>query len=432
MSQEQFIKEEIKKLILTGSQFGNDLHLKEDTMEQTYQKLIYALKNIKNKTMLESLQPSIERIKNLSKELMNQKILFGFSSCMYFHDKQDLKIHITCGKDNNQNPISVNEKADLASVSKLFLMLLIYKMVDVYQDIKLTETLFSYDSTLKQIPDYTFLDALKMAGRIETDRKIKFEDINTLSKEEAQQIINSMSYKEPFNKEENTYTDIVFIKLAEILTNVYNCKRNTKYTYDQIIQREILKSAHMKNSGYHPLGKVFGNGNTDNLVHDPKVRILGGASGSAGMFASSKDLCHFAKSILDLKVISFTRLVQICQVQFPKASNFCRGIAGIYVKDARGRNKSFTPNRFSNLSFSHQGFTGAEFMIDYQNQFHYHFLPNAIPNGSNCKKENYYHVIDPYQVQIMNEMLVIYLTKKYIEQYQPQKIKSNKTKILTL
>ena len=429
--QEEFINREIKNLILTGSQFGNDIYFKEDTIEEMIQKLKDGLNNIQDKTMMEILSPSIERICKLSKELIDQKVVFGFSSCFYFHSTKDLRIHIIGGKDNKNNPITINSKADLASISKLFLVLLVYKMSDEYQEIKLDDTLYSYDKSLKSINDYTFLDTLKMSGKIETIQKIKFEDINTMSKEEARKILNTICYTNP-DKSGNNYTDIGFIKLSEIITNIYNSNRNTKYTYAQIIQREILEPCHMKNSGYNPLGNVFGNGNLDNLVHDPKTRILGGESGSAGMFTPSIDLCNFAKSILDLKIISFTRLVDICSVQFPHAKNFCRGIAGIYVKDPRGRKKNITPSRFSNLSFSHQGFTGAEFMIDYQNQLHYHFLPNAIPNGANSKIDEYQSILDFYQVQIINEVIVMYLTKKYIEQYEPQKIKKEKIKIITL
>lgn len=40
--------------------------------------------------------------------------------------------------------------------------------------------------------------------------------------------------------------------------------------------------------------------------------------------------------------------------------------------------------------------------------------------------------MNPYQVQVINEMLVIYLIKKFIEQYEPQKLETSKTKIITL
>ncbi len=173
---------------------------------------------------------------------------------------------------------------------------------------------------------------------------------------------------------------------------------------------------------------MSGNGNKKRLPHDPKARILGGALGHAGIFATSDDIARLAKSLYKVNmygkgIIKKYHLDRLGEITFPDSKQSNKGNLGIYVKHPLGYEKTFTPPEFSTGSFSHQGWTGALATFDPNNLIHQNILVNAIYTDEdkdkvgNDKPIGFGDAFNEYQKQITRNTILMYVAKKYYNKY---------------
>lgn len=91
------------------------------------------------------------------------------------------------------------------------------------------------------------------------------------------------------------YTDVNFILLGFMLETV------SGLSLDDLFQREIFQPWQMRETVFGPCQGAVPTlkGVTDGLVHDPKAKVLGRHTGSAGLFSTVSDLKVFCQHYLE-------------------------------------------------------------------------------------------------------------------------------------
>ena len=91
------------------------------------------------------------------------------------------------------------------------------------------------------------------------------------------------------------YTDVNFLLLGFMLEAIYD------QTLDQIFQSQIFQPWGLAETGFGPVPGAVPTirGVQDGQVHDPKARVLGVHSGSAGLFSTLRDLEIFLEHYLE-------------------------------------------------------------------------------------------------------------------------------------
>ena len=91
------------------------------------------------------------------------------------------------------------------------------------------------------------------------------------------------------------YTDINLILLGFMLEEIYG------QSLDQIFQQEVFEPWQMKRTSFGPVTEAVPTvkGQPAGIVHDPKARVLGVHTGSAGLFSDLTDLQMFLQHYLE-------------------------------------------------------------------------------------------------------------------------------------
>lgn len=385
----------------------------------------------------------IENIKEETKRFIESKnkdgisYMSGFSSAIYlptFDNSGEINLLLTGGvgsKENENLKINSSTMFDIASVTKLFTLILTLKLSEE-GIINLNDKIADINPDFKGLEDYTFNDLIRMHGILYTDGNVA----TAPSEREAFRILKTLYLKDN-SKDSNNYTDFGAIVIGKTIERIMSERYGRTVTLNDIMNEYIYKKAGMTNTTFNPSGiNISGNGGYDSLVHDPKARILGGMVGSAGIFTTSSDLNRLAKSLYSVNyanmgLISKLNLQRLGEVTFPSAKQSNKGNLGIYVKHPEGYNKTFTPSVFSTNSFSHQGWTGAVALFDPNNNIHFNFLPNAIFKSDNSelvrndKPVGYGSCWDVYEEAIVNNIMVMIIVKKYFNMYKNQDLSIN-------
>lgn len=381
------------------------------------------INNIIDKILIES-----KRFLNLKNKDYIQYIT-GFTSSIYlptFDGSGEVNILLTGGVSSriSDNKIDEDTLFDIASVTKLFTLILVLKLSED-GIINLDDKIVDINPDFKGLEDYTFNDLLRLHGILATDLKIS----SASNYKEAYNILKTIYLKNNTRKK-NKYNDLGAIIIGKTIEKVMSKRLGKDLNLNDIMNEYIFKKADMFNTTYNPnSGNISGNGGYDNLVHDPSTRILNGITGSAGIFTTSSDLNKFAYALYNNKLLSKDSLKKIGEITFLNSFQCGKGNLGVYVKSDKP-NKTFVPRVFTNNSFAHQGWTGAIAIFDPNNNIHFSFLPNTI-----LKDDKYIHHDKPigyieefykFEDKIVDYIMMIYIIKKYYKVYKKQDIKINK------
>ena len=347
----------------------------------------------------------------------------GFSSSIYlptFDKSREINILLTggnCSRVNNSK-VNKNTKFDIASITKLFTLILTLKLSED-RIINLNDKIVDINPDFKGLGDYTFNDLLRMHGTIYTKEKVS----NASNYEEANKMLKTVYLKHKTRKR-NKYNDYGAIIIGKTIEKIMN-----KSLYD-IMNEYIFKKANMTNTVYNPIENISGNGGYDKLVHDPMTRILNGITGSAGIFTTSTDLNKLAKSLFKCELINKESLNKIGEITFPKSKQSGKGNLGVYVKSDI-QDKTFIPRVLTKNSFAHQGWTGSIALFDPNNHIHFNFLANSIIKTDNKfiyhdKPIGYIEELGKYEDKIVDYIMMIYIIKKYYSNYKNQDIEINR------
>lgn len=383
-----------------------------------------------------------EALKCISKEIIEETASFlnaknkydvqyltGISSCIYLPDflgngEYKLKMIGGSGSRDIELPVDENTVFDVASITKVFTLLLLFKL-EQEGIISLEDKISDLNPDFKGLEDFTFNDLIRLHGIIYTDGRIDDEK----SEEEALEKLKT-AYLKSNSRQENNYTDIGAIIMGKTLERIISERLGKEMTFDKIMSEYLIEPLGLNNTLFHPEAlRAAGNGNLEGLVHDPKARILGGAVGSAGLFTTSNDLAKLARSMYSLDYVNGDYIKRMGEITFPNSKFPHKGNLGIYVKHPLGLEKTYTPSEFSTGSFSHQGWVGPVANFDPNNLIHQNILVNAVYRDEdkdkvkNDKPAGFGGAFDEYLATLTQKSLLMLVIKTYYNKYY--KVKDN-------
>lgn len=365
------VKNNFKKLLDSGASIS----------KEKLENLKNYITNIQDKNMINILKSLTEEFESITYEYLSSDSINDISSSIATNN---INLNVFGGKN-----IDCMTEFDIASVTKLFTLILIFKCID-HKVFNLNDKICDIDTNFKYL-DYTILDLIKMSGNIQTDQRIdEAIDYNSA--------LNILYDTHPidYNKNVNNYTDIGFMVLSQLLADIYH-----------ISFEELLINFYKQyNIDINQRKNVIGNGYDDLLPHDPKARKMG-TIGSAGIFINTINMDKFAEKIINKEIISKDNLEMLSQKIFD-LNHPNKGYGGIYVKHPLGIKKTSTPLEYSRYSFSHQGYTGSCIIIDPTLKLHNNILVNAIKSDKK-KDSNFYKYFNNY-----HEKLVLLTLKTYL------------------
>lgn len=341
-----------------------------------------------------------------------EEVISGLSSCIYLPDiNGTYSLTVLGGKTRySEKGKEVSERTvfDLASVTKLYTFILALKLIEEGY-FKRTDKIKDLDSRFSNLEDYTIEDILKMSGEIRTNGRVT----EGKNEEEAFHFLET-TYIYNSDRKVNHYTDIGFIILSKLIEKRVSEGLGKSYSFDQIMKKYLLEPWGLSETMFYPDSNMYdiaGNGNVDSLVHDPKARLLGGAVGSAGLFASVEGIKKLSDRLFLVENVNYTKLMGT--IIYPTTSQSNKGYAGIYQKYPFGLKKTFVPNEYATGSFAHQGFSGATAVFDPKNKFMNTILVNAIKEGEAKKPDGYLNAFGAYQSILTKSTLKAYLLHQY-------------------
>lgn len=380
----------------------------------------------KDYSLEDSLKSLALNVKILTEEFLSAKtasgvsLISGISSCIYlpdFNGNGEFKLKLIGGsRDRNIDlPIDENTVFDIASISKVYTLLLLFKLEELGL-IDLNTKVVDLNPDFNNLEDFTFNDLIRLHGEINTDGRVD----SAKSYDEAYAILKT-SFLKSNSRAENKYTDIGAIIMSKTIERVISEKLGKEMSYSDIMEEFLLKPLGLKNTMYNPTnGNTTGNGNLEGIVHDSKARLLGGAVGSAGIFVNSDDLARLARNMYSLKIVNKEHLARMGQITFSNSAQAQKGNLGMYVKHPLGLEKTYTPSELSTGSFSMQGWTGPVANFDMNNMIHQNILVNAIYDGEDRKNDKpvgFGGAFDSYLGQMTKNTMLMLVVKTYYNRY---------------
>lgn len=246
-------------------------------------------------------------------------------------------------------PMSRDTVFDIASLTKpIATATLIMQLVEAKR-LKLS------DPVAKFLPDFgvrgksqvTIEQLLRHSSGLPGATHLKYY---RLGREQALQSIYRLKLRsQPGRKV--AYSDVGYLLLAEIASAV------TKTDFAKLVSERVLKPLAMKDTGFSPgpwpLPRLAPTERTPNgwlqgTVHDPRARLLGGAAGHAGLFATAADVARYLLMLCHGGRAGKTRVLQQ------------RSIALLASPGAKKRTLAFQQR---NGGLWHTGFTGTALWV---------------------------------------------------------------------
>ncbi len=191
------------------------------------------------------------------------------------------------------------------------------------------------------------------------------------------------------------YSDLDFFFMAEIV------KQITGKAIDKYAEEEFYKPMGLKRMLYNPLRKfdsgeiapteietAFRPGTIRGYVHDPGAAMLGGVGGHAGLFATAHDVAAIFHMLVNKGTYGGKQYLKPATIDKFTAygSKISHRGLGFDKPLPEADNGGPTGDRWSGLSFGHQGFTGTCVWADPASGVVFVFLSNRVyPSGSNTK-----------------------------------------------
>ena len=427
------IEERIDKiwgnLVNTGSDIGNLKNLRKRSIQL-----------VRRDTDLRAILSSPAReIEEKTEEFLHSKnkngtnFISGISMCLYLPDFKgsgEYKLKLIGGNRSRNLDLKVdgNTLFDVASITKLYTLLLLFKLEEEGL-IDLNTKVSDINPDFQNLEDFTLNDLVRLHGKLWTNGNITMAS----SMEEAYQILKTL-YLKSNTREENKYTDFGAIVIGDTISKVVSEKLGKEMSFNDVMNEYLLEPLNLNNTMFNPKSNnISGNGNDLGLVHDPKARILGGALGHAGIFTTSDDLALLASNIYSVKYINKSHIARLGEITFPNSEQSNRGNLGIYVKHPLGYSKTFTPKEFSTGSFSHQGWTGSVAAFDPNNNIFNSILVNAIYEGDdveNDKPIGFGDAFEQYQMSIAGDIMLTYVVEQYYKRYCNQRENISDTRFI--
>lgn len=337
-----------------------------------------------SRDILDSITRLISDIKEKSYEFLNSEHeginnINALSTCIYLPDiNNSVKIKILGGKDNDNNDITDTTMFDVASITKLFTLVLTFKLAELHV-INLNDKVVDILPEYSGLEDFTINDLLLLCGELYTNGNVALAP----TKENAEEILKTV-YLKSNDRTINKYTDFGSIIIGKIIEK--SIQNAVPLSYDEIMYNFVLRDYGLNHTKFNPTNESITGNSGLNSVHDPKARVLGGVTGSAGIFTTSDDLASLAKNMFLIDNINYSKLrnmiskenvEKIGTITFPDSPLSNKGLLGMYQK-SNDPDKYFVNSVFAKNTFSAQGWTGSLSTFDSKNKMHLSILVDAI------------------------------------------------------
>ncbi len=466
---ENRVNELLDRLIKTGSKIERLNEFKQEIVDELKKdKSLESVLEDSSKVLVEMVQGFLDK-----KNYTGTQLITGISYCVYMpsyigNGTYTLKIlggynarkvvlptelmqkkyphshTIKIDDQNSSNKVGIIGKStafDAASITKLFTLLLTYKLEELGY-INLDDKIVDLNPRFSGLEDFTIRDLIRLCGDIGTveldeNGEIKrdssgkpvYARIDKLDQttEEAYEILYNNLRVLDNTRETNKYTDMGAIVLGDTISEVMSRKTGIKMSFAEIMDKYIIKPLGLKETCFNPNSANI-SGNNGFEVQDGKARKLGGACGHAGLFITNDDLIPTADYIFQDPELA----KRLGERTFPNSPLSRRGNFGMYLPDPGGYPATFTPPEFSDASFSMQGWTGSAVMFDPINYIENGILLNTVcedyegnvtkPGNDPSieeysKKDGFMPVFERFQASSTREFMKEYVMKEYYNIY---------------
>lgn len=209
------------------------------------------------------------------------------------------------------------------------------------------------------------------------------------------------------------YSDLAFYFMHRTIKNLSGTRLDT------FVQRNFYQPLGLRRTGYLPLDRYarteiapsekdnyFRRKTLQGTVHDMGAAMLGGVSGHAGLFSTSKEIGVMLQMLLNGGVYGGRRYINSHTIdkfttRYPKSKR--RGI-GFDMKQLDGNLNANMSELASDSTFGHLGFTGCAAWADPEQNIVYVFLSNRTYPTMKSNKLGKYNYRPKIQTAIYNSI----------------------------
>lgn len=400
---------------------NKDISLREVLVlfEKEINEMTYEFLNTKNKD-------GIRLVSGLSNQIYLPNYENNFSYCY----------KVIGGYRNREMKDKIDENTlfDVASITKLFTLLLLLRLCDLGY-MSLNDKVRDVNSDFNGLNDFTFNDLVRLHGEYRTIGNVA----SASNVKEAYERLYSLHLVSE-DRTRNKYNDFGAIVIADSISKVMSRIYGRYMSFSDILSIYLLYPLGIYNTMFNPKSDNISGQGSIKCVHDRKTRALGGESGAAGLFTNAKDLCLLSDEIFK-SMIGKSRTIKkditqkLGEVTFPSSSQFEKGNLGVYVKSFIPYS-SYVPNVYSKGSFAHRGWTGSATSFDVNRRIHQSILVNAIYESDdkekivNDKVNGYTPEFKNFQNRMAEIALEMRILINIYNKYFEEDVKEDKTFIL--
>jgi len=289
----------------------------------------------------------------------------------------------------NKEKMTIDSIFDVASITKLFTSIVMHQIIDE-KIIDLDTKIQDIESKFCKLNNVTFRDLLGHKKEIWSDGHIK--EVNTIE-EFYNKIYNSIIYSDTFG-----YSDVNYIILSILLEEIF------KKPFIEIVTERIFKPLDLKNTSFGCKGRnnVVSTGVLMGEIHDPKANIAEKHNiylGHAGIFTTAKDLMKVLECFLKMDIIFNKRIVERMLV----SDEFNKYTEGGVRHTIKNREDDL-PRNANNHCVKLRGYTGPDFIIDFENKIIILLMINLSAINNNRAQKEKFKISDEFMNEIYNKL----------------------------
>ena len=313
----------------------------EEEIRKVVEDMLIIIKSNKDATPEEWIELIIaDNIKQLE-DIKNKYPIPGYNVMLRV---ANINVHMF-GGSMSYNGETMTEDAlfDIASMTKFYTQIVAYNLIKEGM-FKMSDKIGDLDPRFSNLKELTVKDILTFTTKFKTDGRID----DKITVDEALKCLYGATVEEvgTYN-----YNDIGMMIVKELMENITG-KSYSDLVDEYIVNKLGLSDTHL----YVPESKIIrltGSPNTLlGAVNDQKSIAVGGFSGHAGIFASSKDVIELGSKLNE--VIS----EEMLKDAYTRGVSENRGIMGnTYVSHEKGIDKSFVDRLEARKNFAIQGST---------------------------------------------------------------------------
>lgn len=322
-----------------------------------------------------------ENIKEEAKKIIEEGWTDGIA-ILWGNQNESHSIYTGVISGTDSKPVSENTVYDLASVTKIFFLICVLKLVEK-GSISLDTYVGDYSALFPNISNLKIYELMNFSKLLQTPHRID----TTASYEEAITVLHDVRLVNEPPRYSDTGAIILSLILNELSGTSFResiseikdtCDLNDTFFWDEL-PTESISHTQSYDKEYVYEGNILVQRNTPvGIPHDPKARILG-ACGHAGIFSTPKDIYIFCKCLLSGKIISKDALSLVCSSKYDTYIDE-QHFGLLCYKKSSNQKKSEIPALFSDDAFAISGFTGTYLLIDPEKNIYVSIESNRIYN----------------------------------------------------